>query len=287
MKELKYCLLLFLVTFTFSSCVRNEIEETPWNTEDVPMVYSVISPGHPAELYLWKGYFEITAKKPIPYPEAKVFICVQDSAWVELNMQAADTAKFTDTDNLLKVVKGETYYLRIELKNKTLHAQTTVPTDGATIIDASCIIPFDDSNPTYSYYVEINGKSISAKQGLLTVKLNLPLNPDYGCYLSAFSREVGTFPSLKTELYQQQDFLCPVDNHFYYINLLTIDSNLKKFRVAQNINFGQDSGVDFITSITSAFGGVIPVYTNIENGVGLFASFSTNSKLITVTQLTK
>ncbi|HEY5507324.1 MAG TPA: DUF4249 family protein [Paludibacter sp.] len=279
--------ILFLFLLFFSGCVRNEIEETPWTTASVPMVFSVISPDYPVELYLGKSYFEKDAANPIPYPEAKVFMRGQDSAWVELKLQSADTSSYKDVDHLLGVVKGKTYYLRIVLNDRTLHAQTTVPVNGATIIEATCTVPAGNVQSNRKYSTENKAETIRKKRSTLSVNFTLPQNKDYGYYLSAFSTEIEFHGPYDSGFYQDNEFQCPYDNSAFTLNLITVDPYLKKFRFSETILFNQSYDDDFITAITSTFGGVLPAYSNIENGMGLFGSFSTDSKLITVTQLTE
>ena len=271
MKEFKNHFLLLLIVCNLCSCVRNEIVITPWSTEPMPMVFSVISPNNPVELYLGRSDFKKDSTTKIPYPEARVFICGQDSIWHELTMPSADHSIYTGAGNLLKIEKGSTYYLRNELTDKTLHAQTTVPFDGATIAEASCLVPAN-AQPS-------NG----SMSGSLNVKVNLPQNKEYGLYLSAFSAVIGYAGSLSTGTYQNFEFLYPDNISSFTLNLITMDPYYKKFQTSETVNSGQIIDSDFITIITSTFGGVLPSYSNIENGVGLFGSFITDSRLVMVT----
>jgi hypothetical protein len=266
----KYLFTAILIVL-LSSCVRTEVEEIHWTTESVPMVFSVITPDHRVELYLGKSNFTKNASTPIPYPEAKVYLCGQDSLWIELKLQSADHSIYVDTDNKMQIEKGKTYSLRIELTGKTLHAHTTVPVDGATIAEASCLISAS-AEPS-------NG----SQSGSLNVKVNLPKNKEYGLYLSAFSKVIGYTGSLSTGTYQNFDFLYPDDISSFTLNLITMDPYYKKFQLSETVNSGQSFDSDFITIITSTFGGVLPPYSNIENGMGLFGSFITDSRQVMVT----
>ena len=271
MKEFKNHFLLLLIVCHLCSCVRNEIEITPWSTEPMPMVFSVISPNHAVEVYLGRSDFKKDSTTKIPYPEARVFICGQDSIWHELTMPSADHSIYTDAGNLMKIEKGSTYYLRIELTDKTLHAQTTVPVDGATIAEASCLVPAN-AQPS-------NG----SMSGSLSVKINLPQNKEYGYYLSAFSAIIADARALSTGTYKNFTFLYPHDISSFTLNLITMDPYYQKFQLSESVNSGQSFDSDFITIITSTFGGVLPSYSNIENGVGLFGSFITDSRKVMVT----
>ena len=271
MKEFKNHFLLLLIVCNFCSCVRNEIEIIPWSTESMPMVLSVISPNLPVEVYLSRSNFKKDSVTKIPYPEARVFICGQDSVWFELTLPSADQSIYTDAGNLMQIEKGQRYSLRIELTDKTLHAQTTVPVDGATIADASCIIQ--------SLSKASNGK----QSGRLNVKINLPQNKDNGFYLSAFSEVIADEGAFSTGTYQNNEFLFPDDVYSFTLNLISMDPYYQKFHLSETVNSGQSFENDFITIITSTFGGVLPSYSNIENGVGLFGSFITDSVQVMVT----
>ena len=271
--------ILSLFFLFFSGCARYEVVETAWGSASVPMVYAVISPEHRVELYLGKSNFVKDTVNKIPYPEARVFICGADSAWVEMQLTAADTSEYTDKNHLLQVEKGKTYYLRIELNENTLHAQTTVPENGAKIIEASCVVPVSGH-----FANSINGQSSRTKSGTLSVNFSMPQNKDCGIYLSAFSKEIGNLSSINSGFYKNNEFYISTDDSAFTLNLITVDPNLKKLRFAEEINYSQSFDDDFITAITSVFGGVLPSYSNIENGMGLFGSFSTDSRLVTITK---
>lgn len=271
--------ILSLFLLFFSGCVRYEVLEMPWNSTAVPMVYAVISTNHPVELYLGKTNFVKDIDNKIPYPEARVFICGPDSAWVELQLASADTSKYVDKDHLLSVTGGKTYYLRIELSDKTLHAQTSVPGEGAKIIEATCVVQVGNNSG--------NGQSSGMNLSTLKVSYSLPQNKDCGIYLSALSQEIGYIGLMDTGFYQNNEFRFPISDTVFTLNLITVDPNLKKLRLAETINYTQSPDNDFITAITSVFGGVLPAYSNIENGMGLFGSFSTDSQLVMITQQTE
>jgi len=273
--RLKFFITILLFVL-WSSCVRTGVEEILWTTESVPMVYSVISPDHPVELYLGRSNFKRTALTPIPYPEARVYLCGQDSSWKELTLHSADQSIYVDSAHLMQVEKGETYSLRIELNDRTLHAQTSVPVEGATIAEASCTVHAAEAGTS-------NGK----QSGNLTVKINLPRDKESGFYFSAFSEETGLTASAGTGIYQNNEFLCPNGIPSFTLNLITADPYFKKFRLSETINSGQNFDSDFITIITGTFGGVLPTYSNIENGVGLLGSFITDSRLVWVTTQTE
>lgn len=266
-------LFVFLSVFIFSDCTRTE--DAPWDNGEVPVIYSLISPNNQIQIYLGKSYLKrdsIILKK---YTDAKAFICGSDSVWLELRQLTDTSSVFVDNDKLFPVEMGKTYYIKIELADRTIHAQTTVPSEAGKIGDAQCIIPPVDN---YLASVMINGKSYDACVGTLNVKCRLPANKSVGCYLSAFGNEVGNTPYLTTGSFQSQDFYLPKDFSTFTLNLITADANFKKFRIAQNIDGLQSpSG---ILSMLGSYGGVRPIFSNIQNGIGLFGSFVADSLIV-------
>ena len=85
---MKRSLIKGLLFICFSCCLcacdRTEIVGTPWNTEQIPVVYSILAPGEPVQIYLNKTVNSNLVVEKSPYPEAKAFICGPDSNWIEL-----------------------------------------------------------------------------------------------------------------------------------------------------------------------------------------------------------
>jgi len=266
-------LFVLLPIILFSGCI--DTVEAPWNTNPIPVVFSIITPGHPVQVYIDKSFNENDTAKTIPYPEARVYVCGPDSSWVELIKREGNASIFVDTLNLLSVTKGKTYSLRVELKDETLHAQTTVPTEMGIITQAESFFPFTTGSNAGIYD---NGVLIPAKLGVINVKYTLPDNKEYGCYLGAFSKMIENSSYLSSESYQNQYFYCPYDSSSFVLSLITVDPFLKKFRVAENIQFMQSE--DLPSLIMGHYGGVRPAFSNIQNGVGLFGSFVTNNKTV-------
>lgn len=260
-------LFVFLFILLFSGCTQKE--DAPWNTKTTPTVFSVITPGSPVQVYVGKSYVEGDTTKTNPFYPAQVFICGSDNNWIELK-PSTDSTIYFDSNNSITVQKGNTYSLRIELKDVTLRARTTVPNESGTITQADCVVKvYSDAN---SY------------GGVLNVRYVLPSNKDLGCYLFALSREYGMGTSLTGGFYQEQDFYIPSDSTSFLLNLITVDPYLNKFRIAQNITSMQSS--IGISALLGSYSGVRPTFSNIENGIGLFGSYVVESKKIVVTKVT-
>lgn len=268
MSQPKILFILLVSVIILSACTA--IEVPPWNNEPVPVVYSVLTPNQPIQLYLGKSYNGNDSLNTCPYPEATVYVCGDDSVWVELKRSDKDSTIFTDSSGLLNIIKGVTYSLRIDLKDRTVHAQTTIPNEVGEIIDGECVVTSENEGGNYT-----------EKRCNLHLKYILPTTNS--CYLTAFSSRIGTTPFLTGESFQYANFFIPYDTRSVPVNIITVDSALKKFMLSE-----LDSSMMFdsndITTVIGSYGGVRPSFSNIKNGVGIFSSFVISSKLIFVTR---
>ncbi len=274
MLQPKILFILLVTVILGSGCTA--IENPPWNNEPVPVVYSVLTPGQPIQLYLGKSYSENDSVTTCPYPEAKVYICGDDSVWIEIKRSVQDSTIFIDSSGLLKVVKGGTYSLSIDLKDRTVHAQTTIPSELGEITNGECIVTSDKEGGS------TNGHNYTQKRCNLHLSYTLPTTNS--CYLTAFSNRIGTTPFLTGESFQYGDFLIPYNLGSVTVNIITVDSALKKFMMSE-LDGSMMFDSNDITSIIGSYGGVRPSFSNVKNGVGIFSSFVVSSKLIFVTQL--
>ena len=268
LSQLKILFILLTTVILMSGC--SAIEDFPWNNEPVPVVYSVLTPDQPIQLYLGKSYNGNDTLNTCPHPEAKVYVCGDDSVWVELERSDKDSTIFTVSSSLIKVVKGSTYSLRIELNDRTVHAQTSIPNELGEIIDGECIVTSEHEGGNYTQ-----------KRCNLNLKYILPTTNS--CYLTAFSNRIGTTPFLTGESFQYANFFIPSDSASITVNIITVDSALKKFMMAE-LDGSMMFDSDDITTIIGSYGGIHPSFSNIKNGVGIFSSFVISSKLIFVTR---
>jgi len=275
---------LFFALLT--SCANSVIEDAPWNNVPVPVVFSILSPNEAVQVYLYRTYNKDIPAVKNPYPEAKVYMCGSDSVWIELTRLSPDTTIFEDRQKKLNIEMGKTYSLRVELNDRTVHAQTTVISEPALITDASCVF----SGETYNSYVwDSLPKHVLDTINInnLTVKFSLPGNSDCEYWFSGFSEQIyGTrFPNLGS--FQANDFGSPKDSTSFTLKLITVDPNFNKYLTSQSIsttseNYSVNSPV---LALIQSFGGVLPQFSNMVNGVGLFGSTVTDSKRVVITNL--
>jgi len=279
----------FIALLFFTSCANSVIEEAPWNSNaPIPVVYSIISPNEPVQVYVNKTYNQNFPAVKNPYPEAKVFMSGQDNKWIELTRLSPDTCIYEDIQKQLIIEKGKTYSLKVVLNNRTVQAQTTVLNDPAGITAASCVftgktdINFNFDSLPKNWHVKYD--TIHVNQ--LSVKFSLPGNSDCKILFSENTKQIYGTMFLNQGSFQTNYFETPKDSTSFTLDLTTLDPNFKKYVDAQSINSvstGYSSNIPILALIES-FGGVLPKFSNIVNGVGLFGSSVTVSQRVVITK---
>lgn len=286
--QIKKYTFYFLFFALFTSCANSVIEDAPWNNTPVPVVFSILSPNEPVQVYLYRTYNKNLHAIKNPYPEARVYVCGPDSAWIELTRLSPDTTIFEDIRKKLSIEMGKTYSLKIELSDRTVHAQTTIIPASALITDASCVFTGKtdenlvwDSLPKYVFdTIFINN---------LTVKYSIPTNNEYGFGFSVYSKPLWGTMLLNEGKFLLNNFETPKDSTSFILKLTTIDPLFNKYQNAQDINSvtSNYSSNSPVLALIESFGGVLPQFSNIVNGVGLFGSSVTDSKRVVIKPLAK
>ncbi len=275
MKKLIYLLFVLLAI----ACDNVKTVEAPWDIDPVPVVFSILSPDAPVQVYLNQTCNSNYLPVKNPYTEAKVFICGQDSNWTQLTRLNPDTCVFINQGNTFLIEKGKTYSLKVELENKTIHAQTQIPAVAATIESVVCTYKPTDN---ISYKIYINNKVVEVTSLPIKVTSKLPLNKDYGYDLSAFANAEIQLTYFIDNVYESQYFECPKGSSSFMLYLHTLDPNFKKYQMEGSILEMDDFGGNPILAIIQRFGGVLPQFSNIENGVGLFGCYVTDSTRVEI-----
>ena len=263
-------------SFLFISC-SVEIENSPWEVDVVPVVFSVITPAHPVQVYVGKSYSGNDDLQNDINSTPRVYVSEKDSAWIELERSTKDSTLFIDNKSFLSVNMGKTYSLKVVSLGKTVFAQTTVPVENGIITDGKCVIVSGDAGGS------TNGANYTSNLCTLNVHLKLPANKEYGCYLTAFSDRIDGFPFLSSEDYLNTNFTISKKISSFQLNIVTVDPYLKKFMLAESVSSNMFDSND-ITEVLASYGGIYPTFSNIRNGAGLFGSFSIEGKSILVTQ---
>ena len=275
-----YLLLFCLLT----SCANSVIEIAPWNNTPVPVVFSILSPTEPVQVYLYRTWNENYPLVKNPYPEAKVYLCAEDSNWVELTRLTPDTCIFQDIQKKLIVEKGKTFFLKVILSDRTVHAQTTVIPDPALIADANCVFT-GKTNLRYIIGSFPDMKFDTVNINSLVIKYSVPANPDYGYEFSSYSGTIWGTTLLNEGIFQTSNFESGRDTTSFIVKLTTFDPLFYKYQKAQEIN-SLSSSYSYnspVLGLIQSFGGVLPKFSNIVNGVGLFGNAVSDSKRVVIT----
>ena len=261
-------LLLIITILYMTSCITEE--PAPWNTDPVPVVFSIISPGKQVRVFVSETFAEQNSNN-IDNSETKVFISNDNSNWYELTHDILDNSLFVDTAKIFNVEGGRSYYLKVEKLESLLTSQTTIPDTDAYIKNAECI----------EYYKDSTNQNILCG---LKVNFTLTNNKNEGCYLEAFGKQLGSEPFITGDFYQDDYFFVPLDSAAFSLKLVTTDSHLNKFRISENINITQIHEKFDVNLIISTYAGVRPIFSNIKNGIGLFGSYNYSNYKVTVKQ---
>ena len=263
----KQVLSITITLIIFASCAKVVDEAVLWELKSQPVVFSLISPSHPVQVSLSQTVLPNIKTDSILYPEAKVFICGEDKKWILLARQSLSPAIFRDVQNEIIVSEGQTYYLRIELEAVTLTSKTTVPIQKGIIIDSK----FTADKEQNVEFRTIGG----------TLNASLELNKNDQCILIALSSNIYT--NEDDRVFVEQNIISnrlhiPDSINNFDLQLLTLDPYLAKYLLAKEIMHYKKFSEGNISVFTGTFTGLLPQYSNIENGVGLFGSFSVFSK---------
>lgn len=265
---------LFLVGYAvlFQSCSRIADEASSELFSSLPVVFSVISPDKNIQVSLSETYVVSKVNDTIVYPDAKVYIKCNNEHWVELNRLSENKAIYTDKDSLIDVSEGNTYFLRIEIGEQQITAQTTVPISRNSIVAAQFVTNFIEPEENNEYY------------GVLSMKFNITSKDQ--CIVYTNGSIIGVSKSLflyQTELTDNVRVVADSVDYFK-LQLLTLDANLARYLVAKEVSSFQNYSAGDFSNILGMYSGLIPPFSNINNGVGLFTSFSHVSKSVAVTK---
>lgn len=271
MNKITLIIYVVIVLSSLSSCSKISEEDTDWLLQSQPVVFCVISPLTTVQVNLSKTIVANEVNDSIYYPTAKVYLCGEDKHWVELSRKSYQEAVYLDTKKELVVKEGQTYYLRVEIAGKAIGAQTTVPRQMSKIIQANFVKDKEQYPASHLY------------GGAIQIKLQLYKNEP--CILTSVRGLIGSDYST----FLQQDNISerlhiPDSLSTFNLSLITLDSFLSKYWVAKRIESNQHFYEGDVSIIFAKFGGLLPQYSNIDNGIGLFGSYAISAKTITVSQ---
>jgi len=261
MKSVQYLIILILTIALPGSCGRISVEDDLWQPQSLPVVFAVVSPGKEISVHLNRTSVKNQTSDTVNYQIAEVFLRSEGSDWVTLQRKSPYESVFVDMKRELEIIAGETYYLKVILPGFILTSGTTIPdSNNAKIKSAKFTKSSEDiaQNEHVSGLLEATFDIKPENYCILTNHLGNSLvfggtfiRQDY------FSKRITVADSLET----------------YILHLHNVDTFLARFLAAKSIgNMQHFSDGDF-SVIMGSFNGVLPAYSNIENGIGLFASY--------------
>lgn len=258
-------LLLSAVILVFQSCIRTEEIGTPWETEIKPVVFSVLSVDQVPGVFLGQTYHPDNPLDSIPYPQAKVFMAVENQDWVEFFRKDSTSQYFIDKEGKIRIEKGKKYRLKVQIDDKMIEAETMMPEQVGKILSANCVLHQIEPNVSYG----ING--LNVLMATLTATLSLPQSEKSFCFIENDELNYSSGNLLKTENFVDKNFFVPEDSTSFVLNVKTITPELKLYLIAQQLTVSYDD--EFLPEIfMGTFTGVLPPYNNINGGTGLFAA---------------
>lgn len=271
MYKIKLQICLILAISTLFSCGRVNEEDTLWQLKSLPVVFSIISPSHMVKVSLSKTVVKGEIIDTIVYPTARIFVCGEDKNWIELTRQSNELAVYEDVNNELEISEGKSYYLRIDLPESTINAETTVPVKQSEILSAEYIVDKDFPD-SLQYYL-----------GTLNAKLKLAENSQ--CLLQTDDYSIGNENSTFLSVEHLTDRISIKGRtNTFDLHLISLDPYFAKYWAAKEISILKFFYEGDLTAFIGAYNGLLPVYSNIEHGFGLFGSYITSTKTVNITQ---
>lgn len=263
-------LLISISGLLFSSCARVVTEDFDWKLSNLPVVFSVLSPGKTAVVTIVGSVIPGVVADKIVYPSAEVFLSADSVHWTKLSRMSVEKAVFSDTEGRLTIAEGNSYFLRVELPDRTLTARTDISVQLSEIVKAEYVIE------------STTAESNNAKVGQLSAELRY--GSDENCLLRALSFEIGndnaTF--LNNEVITDR-FSISNELQSFDLNLIVAGKELAGFLVAGSLkNRLRVTDGNLSVFLGVMYGGVLPQFSNIKNGAGMFSNYTVRTKTVTV-----
>lgn len=270
MNKIKSIVSFILALSAFVSCGRVTEENALWQLQSHPVVFSIISPTKTVQLSLSQTVQQNTKNDSIIYPGAKVFVCGEDKNWIELSRKSSKDALYSDVNNEIDVIEGKTYYLRVVLSDFTATSQTTIPSHNCIITNANFTIDSDSKNISSSF--------------MGTLDTNIKLSENAQCILMAMSYYIDDKSTFLQREFITDRFSIPDSINSFDLKLISMDPYFAKYWISKNISIMQMHHEGDLSIFLGSYNGLLPPYSNIVNGVGLFGSYVTNSKTVNISQ---
>lgn len=280
---MKINIILALVITLLSSCVREEIIDVQHAYEEKLVVYSIITPGD--SLF-------VKVSKAIPFgeisynydqyliTEASVTISRDDEV-IRLPLVNKEKAIYGVSQESFQVIPGGIYSLKVVADGKEVNAICTVPKSEPEwrSFDYTLVEEEDEDYEDYVHYrAEVIGTWISKtiKGGYFVFSNSKNVSDNPGDTLFTRVLREGEVTNLDS-LYQLDVSIgySPGSSQDFYIVLM--EPNHAQFKESYNIYYDlySDTRSDEFVGV---YRGIIPEFTNIDGGLGIFGAFLKSEK---------
>jgi len=308
MSNLQYLSVLFSLPFIilFSACIREEVIDTIEIEQAVqPVVFCTLSPGDSIQLLLTQSttfFDEPASVEELGIYDAKVSILNEKGDTLQLQNPKSQLPIYTASQKDFSIIAGETYHLLIQVlgNSELLSSSTTIPDkavqwDNFEVYNEKVVdIPIRNNKyeiigykkETYmdvkgvwsnqSYATELMSYSISSLDSIMYVNVNHQVSDlDYHIRVTSCCNYF-QLEGINTSINQGDSLVISRSIRF---DIITLNQNLEDFLLAYEVNHENKESID-MNLFLRLFKGVLPEYTNIKGGLGVFGGYLSDSNTI-------
>lgn len=263
--------ILFPILFMTGSCVKEKIIDIRNDSgQDKLVVLAYLTPGDSIRVFVNRS---VPLGKEVERADMDVLdatVTLRDENGQEILMKLTDPGIpiYTCAQENLPVVPGQTYHLMVAAPGlKTVTAETTVPTQKASW-KTTAISQTNDGISEFSGTWDALPDETDIDYGVVVYRPAEPLDFMHG---NQSIKPYSGFYTVERQVY--------VGNNLQAV-LITRTKILGQFSKQSELTLEMAeyySGAGFY-EIISGFKGVIPQFSNIDNGLGVFGSFLYHSK---------
>lgn len=268
---------LILSTLIFTSCIKDANVKLP-EIKAQPVMYCYISPEDTIiQLRLWLSqplYTSITGKNDDVVKDASVSISSNN---ISANLLFNDSTGYYEiSTQSFPINYGQTYNMHVLLKDGTLaEAQTSIPTHQVPIADLKIDSTNSNSNEDNSILKIYFNDDVSATNyySVQAIDVKSPYNSSYDTvYYSHYFNLLysdNNHNGEYTELKQNFNF----SNYYNYLDIYLLNCSYDYYQFHYSLKNNNGDDLFSEPSLT---------YTNIKNGLGVFAGYSKSKVRITL-----
>lgn len=285
-------LLFIFFIFISTSCFREEIisNEAMKIYEEKPVVYCFLT--EEDSISVWVAhtlpvYDQFVAYSDTYVFDAKVFIKNEENEQIELFLQNDSLPIYVASEQDFKIEKGQKYFLEVLFSNNyKITAETEIPAIKDTL---NTTITYDLTYEDYIYFYPIEFKWLnnSGLQNVLFCESAMfcsncvPPQVFYGFSNVLFGDliTVGNENTLNWSLWLDENSEY-IGDYIYY-HLYTVNNDITEFSKSFDLYQNVEENIRD-NSFLNLFRGVIPEFTNINGGYGVFGAYLSDTDSVKV-----